>query len=133
VELSILNKPTALSIEEYEKIKLHPLIGYRILEPIDFDDKVKLAVLQHHEKLDGSGYPDGREGEDIMTEARVLSAADAFDAMTTKRPYREAMSIGDALVEMHNHIGTQFDEGIVDVLTRIVNSMTTSGEGLMVV
>jgi putative nucleotidyltransferase with HDIG domain len=132
VELSILNKPTALSAEEYNKIKLHPLIGYRILEPIDFDDKVKLAVLQHHERLDGSGYPDGRTGDDILLEARILAAADAFDAMTTSRPYRDSLTISDALDEMIRNTGIQFDAEVVKVLRGIVHSMTTAGAGLMV-
>jgi len=132
VELSILNKPTTLSEEEYEKIKLHPLVGYKILEPIDFNENVKLAVLQHHEKLDGSGYPSGRMGEDILLEARILAVADAFDAMTTHRPYRNALSVKDALNEMRYHTGTQFDPEVVNVLNRIVLSMTSSGAGLMV-
>jgi putative nucleotidyltransferase with HDIG domain len=132
VELSILNKPTTLSEEEYEKIKLHPLIGYKILEPIDFDDNVKQAVLQHHEKLDGSGYPGGRTGDDILMEARVLAVADAFDAMTTRRPYREPLSIEEALAELGGNMGTQFDTDVVNVLNRIVHSMTSTGAGLMV-
>ena len=88
VELSILNKPTTLNEEEYEKIKLHPLIGYKILEPIDFDENVKLTVLQHHEKIDGSGYPNGRTGSDILIEARVLAVADALQSDQQPTPVR---------------------------------------------
>jgi putative nucleotidyltransferase with HDIG domain len=132
VELSILNKPATLSRDEFEKIKLHPLIGYRILEPIDFNQNVKLAILQHHEKLDGSGYPNGRRGEDILIESRVLAVADAFDAMTTKRPYRDALTIKEALTELENHTGSHFDRDVVRVLNRIVESMTSTRAGLMV-
>lgn len=132
VELSILNKPTALNSEEYNKIKMHPLIGYRIIEPIDFDKRVKLAVLQHHERLDGSGYPDGRIGNDILLEARILAAADAFDAMTTRRPYRDPLTISEALDEMTSNTGVQFDGEVVNVLSKIVHSMTSTGAGLMV-
>ncbi len=132
IELSILNKPSALDIDEFDKIKLHPLIGYRILEPIDFDERIKFAVLQHHERLDGNGYPEGRTGDAIMLEARILAVADAFDAMTTQRPYRDPLSIGEALKEMEANAGTQFDIEAVAVLNRIIHSMTSSGVGLMV-
>jgi putative nucleotidyltransferase with HDIG domain len=132
VELSILNKPGALDMDELDKIKLHPLIGYRILEPIDFDDRIKKTVLQHHERPDGKGYPEGRSGDEILMEARILAAADAFDAMTTERPYRDPMGIEEALQEMEAHSGTQFDPDVVGVLSRIVRSMTNQGVDLMV-
>ena len=132
VELSILNKPGSLDIDEYEKIKLHPLIGYRILEPLDFDERIKLAVLQHHERPDGKGYPEGRSEDDILPEARILAGADAFDAMTTERPYRDPLSTEEALVEMETHAGTQFDPEVVEILSRIVRSMTAEGRDLMV-
>jgi HD-GYP domain-containing protein (c-di-GMP phosphodiesterase class II) len=127
VELSILNKPTPLNDEEYNKIKAHPAVGYRILEPIDFEDRVKQCVLQHHERPDGKGYPNGTASDNIILEAKILAAADAFDAMTTKRPYREPLSISTALKEMENCSGTQFDPEVVYVLKRIVNTMTSTG------
>jgi len=127
VELSILNKPTSLNDEEYNKIKAHPAVGYRILEPIDFEDRVKQCVLQHHERPDGKGYPNGTVSENIILEAKILAAADAFDAMTTKRPYREPLSIPTALKEMEDCSGTQFDPEVVHVLKRIVDTMTSSG------
>jgi HD-GYP domain-containing protein (c-di-GMP phosphodiesterase class II) len=119
-------------MDELDKIKLHPLIGYRILEPIDFDDRIKKTVLQHHERPDGKGYPEGRSGDEILMEARILAAADAFDAMTTERPYRDPMGIEEALQEMEAHSGTQFDPDVVGVLSRIVRSMTNQGVDLMV-
>jgi len=132
IELSILNKPTALDRDEYDKIKSHPLTGFRILEPIDFDEKIKMCVLQHHERIDGRGYPNGFRDQDILFEARVLAAADAFDAMTTKRPYRNPMGIQEALLEMKRCSGTQFDSQVVQVLTMVINAMTSSGRVAMV-
>jgi putative nucleotidyltransferase with HDIG domain len=132
IELSILNKPTALDSEEYLKIQDHPLIGYRILEPIEFDDKIKQCVLQHHERPDGKGYPNKTPGDEILFEAKILAAADAFDAMTTKRPYRDPMNISDALREMEKCSGTQFDPDIVAVLRKIVHAMTSSGVSTMI-
>jgi putative nucleotidyltransferase with HDIG domain len=127
IELSILNKPTSLDSEEYNKIKDHPLTGFRILEPIDFSEKIKMCVLQHHERIDGMGYPNGFESEDILLEAKILAAADAFDAMTTKRPYRNPLSVQEALREMVRCSGTQFDPEVVEVLTRVVHALTSSG------
>jgi putative nucleotidyltransferase with HDIG domain len=127
IELSILNKPTALDKEEYDKIKDHPLTGFRILDPIDFNEKIKMCVLQHHERIDGLGYPNGFENPDILFEAKILAAADAFDAMTTKRPYRNPLSIQEALLEMKRCSGSQFDPDVVEVLTRVVHAMTSAG------
>lgn len=124
IELSILNKPTTLDTEEYDKIKDHPLTGFKILEPIDFDERIKKCVLQHHERMDGLGYPNGCVDQDILFESRILAAADAFDAMTTKRPYRNPLTIQEALLEMRRCAGTQFDPDVVEVLTRVVNAMT---------
>ncbi len=133
IELSILNKPTALDQEEYDKIKDHPLIGYRILEPIEFDDRVKLCILQHHERPDGKGYPNGLRADEVLFESKILAAADAFDAMTTKRPYRDPLNISDALREMEKCAGTQFDSEVVGVLRKIVHAMTSSGVSTMIV
>jgi len=127
IELSILNKPTSLDIDEYDRIKDHPLTGFRILEPIDFDEKIKMCVLQHHERTDGKGYPNNTPGEDILFEAKILAAADAFDAMTTKRPYRNPLSVQEALLEMKRCSGTQFDPDVVEVLNRVVHALTNSG------
>ena len=127
IELSILNKPTSLDTDEYDKIKDHPLTGFRILEPIDFDEKIKMCVLQHHERIDGLGYPNGFGNQDILFEAKILAAADAFDAMTTKRPYRNPLSIQEALLEMNRCSGTQFDPDVVEVLSRVVHALTSSG------
>jgi putative nucleotidyltransferase with HDIG domain len=132
IELSILNKPTSLDNDEYDKIKDHPLTGFRILEPIDFDEKIKMCVLQHHERIDGLGYPNNSKGQDILVEAKILAAADAFDAMTTERPYRNPLTIHEALLEMRRCSGTQFDPQVVEILTRVVYAMTNLGGVAMV-
>lgn len=132
IELSILNKPTSLEADEYDRIKEHPLTGFRILEPIDFNEKIKMCVLQHHERVDGLGYPNGIGSEDLLLEARILSVADAFDAMITKRPYRNPLSIQEAMLEMKRCSGTQFDPQVVEVLTRVVHALTSSGGVAMV-
>ena len=132
IELSILNKPTSLDHDEYEKIKVHPHTGFKILEPIDFDERIKKCVLQHHERVDGQGYPNGTANRDILFEAKILAAADAFDAMTTKRPYRNPLSVYEALAEMKRCSGSQFDPDVVNTLTRVVHALTSSGGVAMV-
>jgi putative nucleotidyltransferase with HDIG domain len=123
IELSILNKPSLLNDEEREKIRLHPEVGFRILEPIDFEEEVKVCILQHHERMDGTGYPNGSPAKDLILESRILSVADAFDAMTTKRPYRDAVTVADALIELQRCAGTQFDPVVVCAFKARVDSM----------
>ncbi len=105
----IISKKDTLSYEEFAIIKNHPLIGESIIEPIDFLQSIKPIIRYHHERYDGSGYPDGLEGEAIPLEARILSLADSYDAMTSDRPYRNRLSHNDALKEVVRHSGTQFD------------------------
>jgi HD-GYP domain-containing protein (c-di-GMP phosphodiesterase class II) len=112
---SVLLKPGALSDLEFELIKQHPDAGARILEAIPFLDPVVPVVRFHHERWDGRGYPTGIAGEEIPYLARVLAVADAFDAMTTDRPYRKAMSIDDARREIEACAGAQFDPEIARV------------------
>ncbi|MDO8949511.1 MAG: HD-GYP domain-containing protein [Actinomycetota bacterium] len=112
---SVLLKPGALSEIEFELIKQHPDAGARILEAIPFLDTVVPVVRFHHERWDGKGYPTGLAGEEIPYLARVLAVADAFDAMTTDRPYRKAMSVEDASREIESCAGAQFDPEIARV------------------
>ncbi|MBI5207640.1 MAG: GAF domain-containing protein, partial [Candidatus Firestonebacteria bacterium] len=105
----IISKKNTLSSEEFAMIKNHPLIGESIIEPIDFLQSVKPIIRYHHERYDGSGYPDGKTGEEIPIEARILSLADSYDAMTSDRPYRSRLSHQDALMEVIRNSGTQFD------------------------
>lgn len=109
----ILKKPSALTEEEWEKVREHPRIGARILEPLGFDQIVIHSVLYHHERYDGRGYPEGLKGEEIPLAARILSVADAFDAMISDRPYRKAMPEEEALVILQENAGIQFDPEVV--------------------
>ncbi|MFO8070373.1 MAG: response regulator [Polyangia bacterium] len=109
-----LNKPGKLTDEEYEIFKLHPTFGKEILEPIEFLQPLIPGVHLHHERWDGKGYPLGLEGLEIPKMARILSVADAYDAMTSSRAYRRAMEHSVAIAELKRCSGTQFDPDIVD-------------------
>ncbi len=106
---AILNKKGKLEDEEFERIKQHPVIGVGILQPVDFLHSIHDIIHYHHERIDGRGYPDGLKGEEIPFEARIVSIADAWDAMTSDRSYRQGMSEERALAELQNHAGGQFD------------------------
>ncbi|HPC28861.1 MAG TPA: HD domain-containing protein [bacterium] len=114
VPSEILNKPGELNSYEYSLVKSHPLIGYEILKKVEFPWPVAEAVLQHHERLDGSGYPYGISGQKIIPETKILSVADVFEAMVSHRPYRPAKSIPETIVEIQKYKGTLFDEDVVN-------------------
>jgi len=110
----ILGKAGKLSDDEWEKIKAHPELGARILDPIKFLAPALSSVRSHHERWDGKGYPDGLKGEEIPLSARIIAVADAFDAMTTDRPYRRRLDKEQAKEEIVKNSGTQFDPSVVD-------------------
>jgi PAS domain S-box-containing protein/putative nucleotidyltransferase with HDIG domain len=110
----ILSKPTKLTDIEFSLIKTHALQGYEILKDIEFPWPVADVVLQHHERIDGSGYPDGLKGEDILPAARILSVADVVEAIASNRPYRPANGIDDALAEISKNRGILYDADAVD-------------------
>src|SRR3954452_3612641 len=112
----ILRKPGALSLEEYEEIKDHPVAGAEIVGQIDGLQPIVEWIRHSHEHIDGSGYPDGLVGEEIPLASRILLVADAFDAMTSHRPYGAAMPTEIALEELHGNAGRQFDERCVAAL-----------------
>jgi putative nucleotidyltransferase with HDIG domain len=118
---SILNKPGRLTPEEFEAMKQHPLHGARILANIQSPSVTAVlpAVQYHHERWDGAGYPEGLRGEDIPLLARLLGVADFFDALTSARSYREAMSIDEAIDLVRQGSGTHFDPRIADALVRL--------------
>jgi HD-GYP domain-containing protein (c-di-GMP phosphodiesterase class II) len=117
---SVLLKPGRLSDDEYAIIKTHPAIGDSILQFMVIFGNERNIILHHHERWDGRGYPDGLAGEDIPLLSRILCAVDAYDAMTNTRPYREAMKVEDAVVELLRNRNTQFDEKVVDCLVKLV-------------
>jgi GGDEF domain-containing protein len=111
----ILLKPAALSEEEFAVIKLHPRIGYRLVDRVEALRPIAPAILHHHERWDGDGYPDGLAEEEIPLEARIVAVADSFSAMTAERPYRKRMSLHQACVELERCAGTQFDPEVVRI------------------
>jgi len=115
---SVLNKPAPLTDEEFRHIRSHCQAGEHILTPIVEDREILRAVRHHHERYDGMGYPDGLKGEQIPLGAKILSVADAFDAMTSERPYRSAMSAQDACAEIERCKGTQFAPRVADAFFR---------------
>ena len=114
----VLQKQGPLNSMEYEHIQEHPLIGVKIVEGGSFFKDEIPMIRHHHERFDGSGYPDGLVGENIPLEARIISIADAFDAMSSLRPYRREMSQEDALVEMEKGKGKQFDPHILEIFIK---------------
>lgn len=117
----IINKPGKLTDDEWGVMKKHTLEGEGMLERIGgVLAEVGAVVRSHHERYDGSGYPDRLAGEQIPVASRVITACDSFNAMTTDRPYKRAMSIGEAIVELHANSGTQFDPEVVDALVAVV-------------
>jgi putative nucleotidyltransferase with HDIG domain len=120
VPLCIINKPGPLDDEEFEAIKQHPSIGADILHDIDFLAPAIDIVRYHHERIDGRGYPHGVSGDELSDIVRIVTAVDAFDAMTSTRSYRRALEVEDAVAELRRCAGTQFDPRMVEALARAV-------------
>lgn len=116
IDDGVLRKPGDLTAEEYDWMKTHTLMGAKILAMMEFSSRVVEAVLFHHERVDGSGYPLGLRGDQIPIEARILAGADALESMTSTRSYRVAMPVRQAVTELAAGRGTQFDPQVVDAL-----------------
>lgn len=116
----IINKPGALTPEEWAEMKLHPVVGAQIVEKMEFLTGAIDIVRHHHESWDGKGYPDGLAGEKIPLRARIVTVADSFDAMTTDRPYRKALTIAEALHRIEENAGVQFDPHLAKVFVDYV-------------
>lgn len=119
IPAEILSKPGKLSKIEFDLIRTHPVIGREILKTIEFPWPICKIVLQHHERIDGSGYPDGLKGDDICLEAKILAVADVVDAMSFHRPYRPARGKKEAMAEIELNKGILYDAGAVDACLRL--------------
>ena len=115
----ILNKEGKITQEEFNEIKKHPSNGYSIVSQIKNMKEIAVIIKYHHERWDGKGYPDGILKEEIPIESRIISVVDAYDAMTSDRPYRKGMSHEKAVEELIYNAGKQFDSEVVDIFCHI--------------
>jgi HD-GYP domain-containing protein (c-di-GMP phosphodiesterase class II) len=129
VPAEILSKPTKLRSVELEMIKGHPLAGYNILKDIDFPWPIARMVLEHHERIDGSGYPNGLTGDEILIESKIIAVADVVEAIASHRPYRPALGIHVALEEILKNRGVLYDSLVVDTCLRLFNEKGYKMEG----
>lgn len=116
----VLNKPSKLSADEYALIKEHSYEGYKIVMNETGNEMLAKIVLDHHERLDGSGYPNNLSADEISIEARILAVVDSFDAMISKRPYKAPKTVEEALMDLQSHMGTWYDEKVVETLIEIM-------------
>jgi diguanylate cyclase (GGDEF)-like protein/putative nucleotidyltransferase with HDIG domain len=128
---AILQKPSSLDDEELAVMRTHSTLGCHIVSAADLDEEAGW-ILHHHERLDGGGYPDGLAGAAVPLESRIIMVADAFEAITADRPYRDRSSVEDALAELRRHRGTQFDPHCLEALERIVTPQAGGVSGLYV-
>ncbi len=124
---AIMKKQGAYTYEEYEEMKTHAKLGAQMLSGVSFLGEGQEWVKYHHERWDGKGFPDGLKGEEIPLEARIIACADAFDAMTTDRPYKAKLTLAEAKEELKRCSGTQFDPEVVDAMIRIIDRMIAQG------
>ena len=118
----IINKVGKLTDEEFAQVKLHPILGYQILSSIKQSPSLSIGAHYHHERYDGKGYPDGLSGEDIPEIARIIAVADAYDAMSSNRSYRDKLSQKSTRDELMKGIGTQFDPRFAEILVRMIDN-----------
>ena len=122
IPAEILNRPGQLSDIEFALVKTHPQVGYDIIKDINFPWPIAAMILQHHERLDGSGYPSGLKGDTILLEAKILAVADVVEAMMNHRPYRPALGLDAAIEEIGRSSGRLFDPAAVDACTRLLRN-----------
>ena len=121
---AIINKPAKLTDEEYAIIQNHPVIGAKILKNITEFPKLITGARWHHERYDGKGYPDGISAEEIPKEARIIAVADAYDAMSSRRSYRDVLPQSQVRTEVEKGKGTQFDPELVEIMLNIIDEDT---------
>lgn len=122
VPAEILFKPSCLNDMEWQFIRIHPVTGYDFLSDVDFPWPVAKAVLQHHERIDGSGYPYGLKGDEILLCSKIIAVADVVDAMTSFRPYRPAFPLEVAMDEIRNNRGIKYDCDVADACLAVLRS-----------
>jgi len=122
IDLSCIRKPGNLSPEEWALIKKHPAVGASIIEPLTFMEREREIIRHHHEKLDGTGYPDGIGGDEIDILTRIITIVDSYDAMTSRRNYRKNMTTPEAVAELRRCAGTQFSPELVEIFAGVVLS-----------
>jgi len=120
IDERIINKTSSLTEEEFEVIRGHPTTGEEILKPIVFDKELIEMVISHHERYDGTGYPNKIKGQDLELICQIIPVADSFDAMTSSRSYRPAMSKEEAIIRIKDCSGTQFNPKVVEVFLTVV-------------
>ena len=121
---AVINKPSKLTDEEFEIIRNHPVMGARILKNIKEMPKLATGARWHHERYDGKGYPDGLKGNAIPEEARIIAVADAYDAMTSYRSYRQPLTQAVVRMEIEKNRGTQFDPHFADIMLGMIDEDT---------
>ncbi len=119
IPMEIISKTSKLSKEEYALVKNHVNASYEALRYINFPWKIAQAAVEHHERMDGSGYPNGLKGEEISMEGRILAVADVVDAMTSDRPYRKGLGIEKALSEIERGSGSQYDTTVINACIKL--------------
>lgn len=124
IDLSCIQKPGKLSEEEWTLIKKHPAVGANIIKPLGFMEREQFIIRHHHERMDGTGYPDGLVGEQLDDLTKIIIVVDSYDAMTSRRNYRRNLTMQGAIDELRRCSGTQFDGTIVDIFTRNVVDYT---------
>jgi putative nucleotidyltransferase with HDIG domain len=120
IDLSCIQKPENLTDEEWVLIRKHPVVGANIIQPLGFMEREQFIIRHHHERMDGTGYPDGLKSNDIDHLTKIIIVVDSYDAMTSCRNYRQNLTMEEALCELKLYSGTQFDGETVDVFSRAV-------------
>ncbi len=128
IDLSCIQKPGKLTDEEWVFIRKHPVIGANIIKPLGFMEKEQFIIRHHHERMDGKGYPDGLTGDKLDQLTRILMVVDSYDAMTSKRNYRKNMNMNQAVIELNNCAGTQFDKECVVAFSEAIVDFTATGD-----
>ncbi len=128
IDLSCIQKPGKLTDEEWALIRKHPVVGANIIKPLGFMEKEQFIIRHHHERMDGKGYPDGLKGNELDQLTRILMVVDSYDAMTSRRNYRRNMTLEEAVQELNDCAGTQFDEACVLAFSEAIRDFTSTGD-----